>query len=165
MASHDQVEVRVVPLKAVSILAPITRIIAGGRMPLRAVGLPGTNSLLRLGSTPPARFTWGLSQDSSAEIQSALHPLGLHVPDTDLVAVQLHALKPGRVTVSLTVQVCGCNVNALRSLGTSDGLKQTVHLLKKNYHCLVFFVFLASLFFSFTILIARILKFSDVHCY
>jgi len=94
----------VVPLTGVSIDAPITRIVSGGRMPMWAVGPAGTGGLLRLGSNPPVKFSWSLNQGSSAEIRSALQPVGVFVSSTDS-AVQFFAGKPERVTVLLNVQV------------------------------------------------------------
>lgn len=107
LSSVDSVQVRVVPLTGVSIHAPITRLVAGGKMPLWAVpvGGVGDSATSRHLAATMARLSWSINQDDLAVLQTALHPYKVQVMDVDLVSMQLHALKPGRVTITLTVQV------------------------------------------------------------
>lgn len=104
--SEDFIEVNIVPLKGVSIHSPITRIVQGAVMPLWAVGCPEDLDSLRLGSTKyDLLFFWEINNENNAQIKTIFQDMGIQVPESDQVTMRFKALKPGRVIITLTVEV------------------------------------------------------------
>lgn len=135
--SEDVVQVNIVPLKGVSIQSPITRIVQGATMPLWAVGSPEELDSLRLGSTKyDLLFNWEINNEHIAQLKTVFHDMGIRVPESDQVTMRFKALKPGRVIVTIIVEVPSQISGTMLKTSFSDNLVIEIYpsleLLKPN---------------------------------
>ncbi|KAK7861839.1 hypothetical protein R5R35_000596 [Gryllus longicercus] len=104
--SQDSVGIHVVPLTGITIQAPITKIINGGKMPLWANGIPDSITPLILGSSKlPVKYNWQISCRDIGKLYNVYHYAGFVTNEMDLITMHFQGLKPGRVTIGLTVLV------------------------------------------------------------
>ncbi|KAK4314544.1 hypothetical protein Pmani_014165 [Petrolisthes manimaculis] len=104
--SKDSVVVNVVPLDRVGIYAPLHQLEAGTSMPVYAVGGDSLNQVpTAYGSAlPPLAMEWSINNKQAAQLIPLYSENGLYESSDNQGIVQLRALKPGRVTITLKVQ-------------------------------------------------------------
>ncbi|KAK9511181.1 hypothetical protein O3M35_005792 [Rhynocoris fuscipes] len=104
VCSKDTVELSVVLLTGIQIIVPILQLGIGRSMPAWPVGIPSQLSPLVLGSiNPPLSFKWSVSLPGVVRLKDVLHSTNIEITNEDRLSVHVHALKPGRTSIFLTV--------------------------------------------------------------
>uniref|UniRef100_A0A8V1AGD9 Nucleoporin 210 like n=1 Tax=Gallus gallus TaxID=9031 RepID=A0A8V1AGD9_CHICK len=103
--SQDQVELEVIPLKAVRIHVPSTRLITGTEMPVFVVGL---NNMLTpfsfSNANPELSFQWSVSKRDVLELLPRHRKVSIQLPAQNNVAMVVYTRAAGRTSIRVKVQ-------------------------------------------------------------
>ncbi|XP_021232281.1 nuclear pore membrane glycoprotein 210-like isoform X2 [Numida meleagris] len=103
--SQDQVELEVIPLKAVRIHVPATRLIAGTEMPVFVVGLNNMLTPFSFGNTKPElSFQWSVSKRNVLELLPRHRKVSIQLPAESNVAMVVSTRAAGRTNIRVKVQ-------------------------------------------------------------
>ncbi|XP_015740000.1 nuclear pore membrane glycoprotein 210-like isoform X2 [Coturnix japonica] len=125
---QDQVELEVIPLKAVRIHVPSTRLIAGTEMPVFVVGL---NNMLTpfsfSNANPELSFQWSVSKRDVLELLPRHTKVSIQLPAQNNVAMVVYTRAAGRTSIRVKVQCL--NASAGQFEGNVAELSDEVQVL------------------------------------
>uniref|UniRef100_A0A8C9LAN5 Nucleoporin 210 like n=1 Tax=Pavo cristatus TaxID=9049 RepID=A0A8C9LAN5_PAVCR len=103
--SQDEVELEVIPLKAVRIHVPSTRLMAGTEMPVFVVGLDSTLTPFSFSNAnPELSFQWSVSKRDALELLPRHRKVSIQLPAQNNVAMVVYTRAAGRTSIRVKVQ-------------------------------------------------------------
>lgn len=100
--SEDTVHVHVIPLDAIEIKLPLSRIRAGAVMPAHVWGVPNISPLV-LGTLDSIKIYWSTDHEDVLEVKGVFQEAGVEYREKDAIGVRVKALAPGRATLYVTL--------------------------------------------------------------
>ncbi|POI26619.1 hypothetical protein CIB84_009631, partial [Bambusicola thoracicus] len=126
--SQDQVELEVIPLKAVRIHVPSTRLITGTEMPVFVVGLNNMLTPFSFGNAnPELSFQWSVSKRDVLELLPRHRKVSIQLLAQNNVAMVVYTRAAGRTSIRVKVQCL--NASAGQFEGNVTELSDEIQVL------------------------------------
>ncbi|XP_058828895.1 nuclear pore membrane glycoprotein 210 [Topomyia yanbarensis] len=113
--SEDTVHVHVVPLGAIEIRVPLSRIRTGAVMPAHVWGVPGISPLV-LGTLETVKIFWSTDHEDVLDVKGVFREAGVEYHAKDAIGVRVKALAPGKATLHVTL----VSANGVRRTARSE---------------------------------------------
>ncbi|XP_062541443.1 nuclear pore membrane glycoprotein 210 [Armigeres subalbatus] len=104
--SEDTVHIHVIPLDAIEIKTPLSRIRTGAVMPAHVWGVPGISPLV-LGTLESVKIYWSTDHEDVLDVRGVFQDIGVEYKERDAIGVRVRALAPGKAGLYVTVVTAG----------------------------------------------------------
>lgn len=104
--SEDTVHIHVIPLDAIEIRTPLSRIRTGAVMPAHVWGVPGISPLV-LGTLESVKIYWSTDHEDVLDVRGVFQEIGVEYKEKDAIGVRIRALAPGKAGLYVTVVTTG----------------------------------------------------------